>query len=142
MLITRKDLRKLGASDYQVRQLTKNLKPIQKYGNSHLYSKLDVLSAIKKRIKSPRIHKSTLKNLQYLIGKVEAINNQAPINQNLLDSAQDLSQIITEFQQTVKAGQKLSTKIKALHKSAKQWNMSHPNPGINNIVTVERYRCG
>jgi len=141
MLITRKDLRRLGISDYQVRHLTKTLKPVQKQGNTYLYRKLDILSAIKKRIKSSRIHKATLKALKQLIGKIEETDDLGPINQKLIDSAQDLSQIITDFQETIKAGRKLSTKIKTIQQSAKQHNISHPDPGINNIITVDRYRC-
>lgn len=140
MFITRKDLRKLGASDYQVRKLTKNLLPAKKEGNIYQYNKLDLLRAIDKRMKNKKIRKSTLKLLQILQKKIEVNHVEAKISQNLLDASQELGSVLTEFKKTIQKGRKISKKISKARQKSKEWNQSHPEPGINNIISVNSYK--
>jgi hypothetical protein len=55
LLVTQKDLRKLGLSDYLIRQITEEVDPCMKNGNFKFYAKLDVITAIEYIFTEPGI---------------------------------------------------------------------------------------
>ncbi len=64
---TRKQLKSYGATSYQVKIITKNLKPISKSNQTNIYSLREVITSIKEYLERPKINKNTQQSLIKLL---------------------------------------------------------------------------
>ncbi len=72
-VITRKKLIQLGATSYQAKLVTKNLKVVRKEGRSNLYSASEVLSGCAALLNNKRVKKTTRDAISELFEKIDEI---------------------------------------------------------------------
>ena len=76
---TRKQLKSYGATSYQVKIITDNLKPISKSNQTNIYSLREVIASIKQYLERPKINKKTKQSLIQLLSLlINQLNNIVP----------------------------------------------------------------
>ena len=129
MTITRKQLKEFGASDYLARCLTRDLQPVGRRGRAYLYSRDQVLDAIRKRMNTPRIRQATKIVLTQLEVEVSGVVEDAVTDERLLAAIQEAAEANARFEQTARSSRQVAEDFQAY----KEKNQLQLNPK-NNIV--------
>ena len=81
---TRKQLIGYGATSYQAKIVTENLKPISKSNQTNIYSLGEVIGSMEEYLQRPKINKQTQQSLITLLSVlINQLNNFVPANFNL-----------------------------------------------------------
>ena len=128
-MITRKQLKEFGASDYLARCLTKDLQPVGRRGRAYLYSRDQVLDVICRRMNAPRIRQTTKIVLTQLEIEVSKVVEDAITDNRLLAAIQEATEANARFEQTARSSRQVAEDFQAY----KEKHQLQLNPQ-NNIV--------
>jgi hypothetical protein len=129
MSITRNQLKDFGASEYLVRQLTRELQPAGRQERAYVYSTEQVLSAIRERLDAPKIRKATKAILAQIEIEISGLIEKPISNQQLLDAIAEAAQANTRFEQTARRSKKAAQALQD-YKNRRGFDFS----AHNNIV--------
>ncbi len=77
---SRKQLKSYGATSYQAKIITENLKPISKFNQANIYSLREVIRSIKQYLERTKITKNTKQSLIKLLTLlINQLNNIVPL---------------------------------------------------------------
>lgn len=132
MGITRRQLKEFGASDYLVKQLTKELQPVGRQGRAYAYDKRQVLSAICDRLDIPKIRETTKAILKRIEVEVSGLVEPFVTNPQLLDAIAEAAKANARFEQTARQAQKTAAEFQDYKKKCSSNFITH-----NNIVVFK-----